>query len=111
MDSLIQADIFFFVTTIAVVVVGIAALIALVYLILFLRDVHEFFHIVRKEAAVIIDDIEAFRENIEGKANKISKLLGVLTTARAIQKLFRFTHGSKDDNDEEDMSGANNASD
>jgi len=103
MESLVQADIFFFVTTIAVVVVGIGALIALVYLILLLRDIHEFFQIVRKEAAVIIDDIEQFRENIEGKASKISKLLGVLTSARAIQKLFKLTSGN-DKNTEEDDS-------
>lgn len=99
MESLAQADIFFFVTTIVVVVVGIAFLIVLLYLIQFLRDLNEIFHVIREEAVHVIDDIEAFRENIEGKASKLNKLLGILTTTRVLRKLYKQLRRDKSDSD------------
>lgn len=100
METIAQADIFFFVTTIAVVVVGLFALVALYYLITFLRDAHEIMHIIRSEASEIIDDIEQFRKNIEGKATRINKILGIFTTAQFLRKFLK--RGSHDD--EEDSS-------
>jgi hypothetical protein len=64
MDTLIHADIFFFVTTIALVVVTIGICIALFYVIKILRDVRAISETARVESKLIAGDVEKLRNNI-----------------------------------------------
>jgi uncharacterized protein YoxC len=65
MDTLIHADIFFFITTISIVVVTIGFIIALIYIIKILRTVSKVGDKVKEESDEIIDDIKALRGNIK----------------------------------------------
>lgn len=69
MDTLVQADVFFFITSIAIGLITIAVLMALFLLIQILRDVRYTTKRIREEADRIISDVEGLREFVkkEGK--------------------------------------------
>lgn len=61
MDTLIHADIFFFVATIGFVIIGIGVVIALVFVIMILKSLHKLSETVRMEADHIAGDIDSLR--------------------------------------------------
>ena len=65
MNTLIHADIFFFVTTIAVVIVGIALTVALIYLAKVFSDVREITRQVKEEAILFREDIAGLRADVK----------------------------------------------
>ena len=89
MDTFMKADVFFFVTTLAVVLVSTVLIIALVYLIKVLRDVKDLIRDVKEEAESIMDDFEDFKQNISAKAKFFSKFVGAVTSATFIQNILR----------------------
>ena len=64
MDTLIHADIFFFVTTIAVAVVSVAIVVLVVYLVGVLRDVRKISTAFREEADLLRSDLADFRSEV-----------------------------------------------
>lgn len=64
METILKADIFFAVTTFAVIVVTIAAAVALVYLIRILHDLLRITRRVRRASAAISDDLEWARSGV-----------------------------------------------
>jgi uncharacterized protein YoxC len=80
METLIHADIFFFVTTIAVVVVAMGLIWALVYIITILRDMRTLAGKLKNEGEEIIDDVHKLREETKKRGNKadeyVKKILG-----------------------------------
>lgn len=89
METVIQMDIFFFVTTIAVILLTVLHAVLLVYLIKLLRDARTIVDIIRDEAGDIIEDVEELRENVKHKAKRFSGLLGAVTTARFIKRVLK----------------------
>jgi signal transduction histidine kinase len=87
--SFAQMNIFFLVTTIVVVAVGVLAIVALVYAIKFMRDARLIARAIRDEMTEIIDDIDDLRKDVKGKADKFSGLLGALTAAGFIRKYLK----------------------
>jgi hypothetical protein len=75
MNTLIHADIFFFVTTIIVVIVGIAFTIALVYLIKVLSDVKEITKQVKEETILFREDIGELRGDIKKEGFRIERFM------------------------------------
>jgi signal transduction histidine kinase len=87
--SFAQMNIFFLVTTVVVVAVGVLAIVALVYAIKFIRDARLIARAIRDEMTEIIDDIDDLRKDVKGKADKFSGLLGALTAAGFIRKYLK----------------------
>jgi hypothetical protein len=88
MDTLIHADIFFFVTTIAIIVVGIALVIALVFIIKILNNIHKISDMLRSESGLVVEDVHALRGKIrEGKLSLagIFRLFRDLFTRKSIR--------------------------
>lgn len=77
MTSIIKSDIFFFITTIAIVVVTIGAVVALVYLVQILRDMRDLSRRAKDEGERIIDGVSAYREEIYRRGFQINDLLSV----------------------------------
>lgn len=75
MDSLIQADIFFFVTTIVTIVVGILIAVAITYLVFVLRDLKHIAHTVRTGADILADDVSDLRDEIKREGVKMKSLV------------------------------------
>jgi hypothetical protein len=83
MESLMKADIFFFVTTVAVIAVTICLVYAGYYLIRILRNVEEISEEVKAESQLVREDIGDLRDNIREEGMKVkhftnffSKIMG-----------------------------------
>ncbi len=61
MDNIIHADIFFFVTTIAVILISIAIIIVLVFIIKILNNVRKISDTIRNESGLIAEDLDELR--------------------------------------------------
>lgn len=68
MQTLIHADIFFFVTTIAVILVTLVAVIVLIYTVIILKDIRELSRTIKKEGEEIIGDVHVFRQEVKEEA-------------------------------------------
>jgi hypothetical protein len=75
MEELVHADIFFFITSIAVVVVAIVLVVAIVYLIQILHDVRHVSRRIRDESEAIWRDIEALRTVVKTEGFKFRHLI------------------------------------
>lgn len=94
MQSLIHADIFFFVTTIVVVAVALVLIVILIYIAVILSDIKKLSRIIRDEGAGIADDVRAFREEVKEEArhsmrnspSTAAAILGIIATLFAHRK-------------------------
>ena len=86
MDSLVQADIFFFITSIAVVIGALLVSIFLIYGILIVRDIRAVSQRVKRETELISMDIDAAREKIKQEGREFSSILGFLKGIWDIRK-------------------------
>jgi len=64
MENLIHADIFFFVTTIVVILLGIGLVVALIYGIRILKDLKYVSRKVKEESDHVAEDIELLRAEV-----------------------------------------------
>jgi len=69
-QSFIQADIFFFVSTIALVIISIGIVVALFYLIKVLRNAREISEVVKEEGKAIISDVRRARFTLHAEGSK-----------------------------------------
>jgi len=75
MDTLIHADVFFFVTTVMIVIVGIAFTIALIYLATVLSDIKEISKQVKEETILFREDIGNLRSDIRQEGFRVERFL------------------------------------
>lgn len=75
MTDFFKADVFFFITTIAIALVAIGVAIALIYLIQILRDVKELSGKAKREGEAILDDVRDMRHEMKGYSFQLSRLL------------------------------------
>lgn len=89
MNSFIQADVFFFITTIAVVLLVVLFAVLLVYLIKIMKDAREVTKKLSEETSAILDDIHRLREFLRSEGDKIKKFtefLGTVALARFVAR-------------------------
>jgi hypothetical protein len=92
MDTLIHADIFFFVTTIAVVMVTALFIVVILYAVRILNDLRYISGVVRRETDLLADDLEEAREKIKqeglfsGAAGLITNLFAARRKRSSIKK-------------------------
>ena len=75
MATLIHADIFFFVTTIVVVIVGIALTVALIYFAKVLSDVKDITKQVKEETVLFRQDIGELRSDVKREGFRIERFM------------------------------------
>lgn len=86
METFVKADIFFFVTTIAVVLLTIILSIIMFYLISILRYIRHISQIAKDQAEELSDDIDDLREEIKTKGASLASIfdfMGHFTRKRA----------------------------
>jgi len=86
MDTLVHADIFFFITSIAITVGGILIAIILIYAILIFRDLRSISGQVKRETDLIAMDIDQAREHIKKQGAELSSIFGILKRIFGIKK-------------------------
>jgi len=79
MNNLIHADVFFFVTTIAVIVVAAVFTVALFYFIGVLKNVRDVSEAIKEETDLIRDDIRAARENMKRDGFKLKHIVSLFS--------------------------------
>lgn len=75
MDTLMHADIFFFITTVAVVLVAFCALIILIYVIQILHRARKIADLVHEETILFRKDIEALRTSVKVEGFKLKSVI------------------------------------
>lgn len=78
MNDVLKSDIFFFITAIAVIVVGAVLVIALVYIIRILRDVKEVSGHVKEESENLKYDIAQLRSSVREEGVKWKHMLSMI---------------------------------
>lgn len=99
MDQLLKVDIFFTVTTIAVVVLSLVALFALIFLILILNELRQLMRRIREEGESVMDDVRLIRETIERQGWRAKEAVDGLggVALRVARWLFVASSGSSDE--------------
>lgn len=87
MESLIHADIFFFITTIIVIALGIILIIIFIYIAKILADIREISRIARSESEDIADDIHMIRSEVQSELRNGSSV--IISIVKIIRSLFR----------------------
>jgi F0F1-type ATP synthase assembly protein I len=94
MEEVLKADVFFFVTTIAVVILTILGIIISVYLVRILREVEYIARVAREEVDELSDDIteiaDGIKESVEGLREGV---VDGVETARGYSHAFRQASG------------------
>ncbi len=78
MDSFLKMDIFFAVTTVAVVVISVLLAMVLIRLLKVLKTVDEVTEIVHEESEQIRDDIREVRATVKAQTLRAGEVLGLL---------------------------------
>lgn len=71
MAELMKADIFFFITTIAVIVLTVAAVVFIIYLIGIMRNVRDISEILKDQSKQISNDVTDLRQAIRSEGMKL----------------------------------------
>jgi hypothetical protein len=78
METLVKADIFFFITTIAVIFVTVVFGIIAFYVVMFLRNAREISEEFKLEAKEVVRDIRLLRGNLKDEGLRWKHVLGFL---------------------------------
>jgi len=78
METLFKADIFFFITSIAIVVIGMFLIVFFIYIIRILRDVKTIVHRAKRESELIAEDIAEFRTTLRQEGTKLKHIMNFL---------------------------------
>jgi uncharacterized protein YoxC len=89
MDTIIQSDIFFFISSIGFVIVIIMAVVIGILLIKTIRDIKKVINKIDNEVENIIEDVEEFRGEVKTKIGSASNFLSVITLGAFLKKLFK----------------------
>ncbi len=65
MENLIQSDVFFFITSIAVVIVTIFILVILWYVVRILKNVKDVSDVIKKESIFVLSDLSGLRAKVK----------------------------------------------
>lgn len=80
MNTLIHADIFFFITSIAVVIFAIGTIIVFYYIVRLMKDVKYIAEKIRLESDHVTEDIAAIRERIRNGESKALSIMARMFT-------------------------------
>lgn len=89
MDTLIHADIFFFVTTIAVVIVGAVLAVALIYFVKILSDIKKITKQVHEETILFREDLHDLRTEVHHDGFKMQHFIDFMTRLVRRRKISR----------------------
>lgn len=89
MQSIIQSDIFFFITTVVVVVIAIALLILITYGILILRQIKKITNRVKTGVDDVAEDLESIRPVFRDPRTLLISFIGSMVGVLGLKKIKR----------------------
>ena len=87
MSQLAHADIFFFITSVATIIIAILFIVLFVFVIKTIKDIREIAAIVRRQAELVSGDIDSVREHVR-KGLTIKHFLDYLKFVPALVRKF-----------------------
>lgn len=100
METLIHADIFFFISSIAVGAFILISVVVGFYLVKTMRDIRDMISTIKKETAHIVDDVDELRESVKSKVKLASKFAHAIISAAFIRDILK--QGKKKSRKDED---------
>jgi hypothetical protein len=97
MTSIAKSDVFFFITSVAVVVLSIGIAVALVYILRILRDLKELSSKAKDEGSKILDDMRSLREHARGGGVSLAGVMSLLGFAKKIRKTTKKMRKNEED--------------
>ena len=82
MDTLIKADVFFFITTVAIIVLSLLLAVLIIYIIKISKDIKYISNKAKNEADLIAEDLSDLRENVKEKGVKLKYLISFFNNLR-----------------------------
>jgi hypothetical protein len=95
-NSFIQADIFFFITSISVILIVIVALFILYYIFKSAKAISRIINRIESESEKVVDDIENLRVRIKEEGQKVSGIGKWLATFLFGQAIYKKARKKKD---------------
>jgi len=89
MDNFLKMDIFFVVSTLAVVVLAVLLAVALIRVLRILKKVDQISDIAIEESEHIRDDIDEVRASVKDGASRIGQLLGLAASVKKPKRRTR----------------------
>ena len=79
MNNVLQSDVFFFISSVSVVFIALALLIAIMYVVKILRDIHGFLLAIRKGTDALSEDFSQVRMKLNDKGIWTGFILSIIT--------------------------------
>jgi signal transduction histidine kinase len=102
MDSLARSDVFFMVTTAAIIIVAILLVGVLIYVLKMVRDARAITKSFRDETKKIISDVEVIRKAVTRDVQKVREVTGSVVKEAANAAKRKFTSHNNENNGEEE---------
>jgi len=100
MSEVLQANIFFFITSVAVVVLTILLVAVLVYVLMIVRNVKDITDRLKEGSELIASDLAAFRERLYGAGNRLQGM-GAAILGRLFSRSRRARRSAKREEESE----------
>ena len=100
MNTIIHADIFFFITSIAVAIFSVAAIIILYYVIRLMQHIEYIAQKIRLESDNVSEDIAAIRERLKEGESKVFSMMGKMFTFFIGKAMNKKRKGAKKEDSE-----------
>lgn len=95
MQDLVKADIFFYITSVAIIVLTILLAVGLTYAILILKRTMNFVDKVKEEGEEMIDDLREFRAKLKVKGGIARKLPSLFSFIMKVSRMGRRSDGDE----------------
>ena len=95
METLLKADIFFFIASIGVILFTIALLVVVYYSVRLLQTISEISEMVRDEGKLIKDDIDSARDTIKANAEVVGTIIGAVAKSGLGKKATKRSSSKK----------------
>lgn len=86
MEAIAKSEVFFFITTICIVLVTLIIVVAGVYLVKIVSDIKVISKRIKEETAEVMDDLKSARESLKDRGRSLGSILAAIFALRGRKK-------------------------
>jgi sensor domain CHASE-containing protein len=95
MDSVLQSDIFFFISSVSVIFITILIMVALFYVISILKSIHALTTSIKEGAQAVSEDLSQIRSKLSDKGVWMGLVMSIITMATGASKTMQKRNARK----------------
>ena len=96
MTEIAKSDVFFFITSIVVLVIGVLLIAFLIYSFFIIRKINKLVNRVKEESEEVIDDMHEFRMKLKEEKGFFAKVPGIIMILAQLFKKHKHKHKKHD---------------